>query len=91
MTDSIAEKKFLTQGELADRFRVSNTTIKNWRAKGLLEYFQAPGSSRVLYPANAVDEFERQYIKIEKGVVRKRVFKRERSNISASPKREWRI
>jgi transcriptional regulator with XRE-family HTH domain len=34
------ENKYLTQEELALRFRVSQSTVKNWREKGLLEYFQ---------------------------------------------------
>ena len=44
------DKKYLTQQEVADLFRVSPGTVKNWRDAGLLDYFQVPGSSRVLYP-----------------------------------------
>ena len=59
MTD--APKKYLTQKEVADLFRVSQSTVKNWRDAGLLEYFQPPGSTRVLYPRKAIEEFEGNY------------------------------
>jgi len=32
------EKKYLTQKEVADRFRVTPSTIKNWRDEGKLVY-----------------------------------------------------
>jgi hypothetical protein len=88
---TIGNNKFLTQHEVACRFRVSPSTIKNWRERGLLHYFQAPGSTRVLYLADAIDEFERQCTKVAKEVVRKREIIRERSNISTRPEKEWRI
>ena len=50
---------YLTQKEVAQRFRVSESTIKNWRDKGLLDFFQPPGSSRVLYPKEGLEKFER--------------------------------
>jgi DNA-binding transcriptional MerR regulator len=84
-------RKFLTQGEVACRFRVSPSTIKNWRSRGLLRFFQAPGSSRVLYPLEAVEELERQSLQKEKEVVRLTGIKRERPQISDKPKKEWRI
>lgn len=59
MTD--APKKYLTQKEVANLFRVSQSTIKNWRDAGLLEYLQPPGSTRVLYPRESIEEFERNY------------------------------
>ena len=43
------EKKYLTQQEVADLFRVRPGTVKNWRDAGYLDYLQVPGSSRVLY------------------------------------------
>jgi excisionase family DNA binding protein len=55
------QKKYLTQKEVADLFRVSQSTIKAWRDAGLLEYLQPPGSSRVLYPREAIEAFERNY------------------------------
>ena len=84
--------KYLTQREVADRFRVAPSTVKNWRERGLLRYFQAPGSSRVLYPIDAVEELERQSIKQKKkGVVRPVEIKRKRPRIPAKPEQDWRL
>ncbi len=82
--------KYLTQEEVADRFRVSPSTIKNWRDRGLLTYFQAPGSTRILYPLEAVGEFEKQSTKIKKEVV-KPTEMRKKPEVSARPEKEWRI
>lgn len=82
---------YLTQAEVADRFRVTQSTIKNWRDNGLLKFFQAPGSRRVLYPVDAVEEFELLYIKEAKGVVRQKEYQRKRPEISARPEKEWKI
>ena len=85
------ESRYLTQREVADRFRVSPSTIKNWRDQGLLTYFQAPGSARVLYPIDAIEEFERQSIKKKKEVVKPAETRRKKPEISAKPAKEWRI
>ncbi len=82
---------YLTQKEVAGRFRVAASTVKNWRERGLLRYFQAPGSSRVLYPIAAVEELERQSIKQKKGVVTLPEIKRERPRVPAKPQKEWRV
>jgi len=83
---------YLTQQEVADRFRISPATVKNWRDQGLLIYFQAPGSSRVLYPLEAVEQLERQSLKTnKKEVAKKSGIKRERPEISPRKQKEWRI
>jgi hypothetical protein len=88
-SDSI---RYLTQQEVADRFRVSESTVKNWRERGLLDYFQAPGSTRVLYPVSSVEEFERQSTKRQREVVKAtREIQRERPRISIGTKKDWRI
>jgi hypothetical protein len=48
------DKKYYTQEEVAVLFRVSQSTIKNWRDKGLLEFLQPTGSTRVLYPRETI-------------------------------------
>lgn len=55
--------QFLTQQEVADIFRVTANTVKNWRNAGLLDYFQVPSSTRVLYPVQSVNQFREQYCK----------------------------
>jgi hypothetical protein len=95
MTKELAyelDQKYLTQEEVALLFRVSPSTVKNWREAGLLSYFQPLGSTRVLYPREAVEEFERQHTKKAKILE----FKRPSEITKAKPgissaKREWRI
>ena len=86
---------FLTQSELADRWRVAPSSIKNWREKGEICYFQLPGSSRVLYPIEAIEEIERKFTKHTKEVVKrgdkKTEIKRKMPGMSSRPKKEWRI
>jgi hypothetical protein len=87
------EIRFLTQSELALRFRVSPSTIKNWRDQGKLEYFQPDGSSRVLYPRESVEAFERRFTRRVKTIERRKPaeVKREVHGMSSNPKKEWRI
>ena len=85
------EVKFLTQEEVADRFRVSSGTIINWRKKGLLRYFRVSGSTRVLYPIDTVEELEQQSLHQEKEVFRSKKIVRERPGISPRQKKDWRI
>jgi hypothetical protein len=85
------ESRYLTQREVAARFRVAPSTLKNWRERGLLRYFQAPGSSRVLYPIDAVEELERQSIKQKKEVVRLPEIKGRRPRVPAQPQKVWRV
>jgi hypothetical protein len=51
------EKELWTQSEVAEYFRVVPGTIKNWRERGYLSYYQAPGSSRVLFFRNEIKDF----------------------------------
>lgn len=85
------EIKYYTQREVADRFRVTQSTVKNWRKNGLLKYFQAPGSRRILYPADAVAELEQKSLKKLGEVIKPKAIKRERPELSPKPAREWRI
>ena len=82
---------YLTQKEVAHRFRVSEPTIKNWRDKGLLEFFQSPGSSRIVYPKEALEEFERRCTKKATVIESKKPAEMKRKMPEVSSKREWRI
>ena len=90
---SDVEKKYLTQKEVADLFRVSQSTVKNWRDAGLLEYFQPPGSTRVLYPRKAIEEFERNYTRRVKRleVAHSAKAKREPPGTPSKSEKVWRI
>ena len=97
MTQEIAhelDNKYLTQQEVADLFRVRPGTVKNWRDAGYLDYFQVPGSSRVLYPAETINQFERQHTKRAKVIEFRRPeqVKREEHGLSSDRiKKRWRI
>jgi len=60
-----------------------------------LDYLQVPGSSRVLYPAETISQFERQHTKKAKVIEFKRpneVKKMDGKGLSSNPiKKEWRI
>jgi predicted site-specific integrase-resolvase len=88
------DEKYLTQQEVADLFRVRPGTVKNWRDAGYLDYFQVPGSSRVLYPAETINQFEKQHIKRAKVIEFRRPeqVKREEPGLSSNRiKKRWRI
>jgi hypothetical protein len=55
------EKELWTQNEVADYFRVTANTIKNWRNRGLLSFFVAPGSDRVLYYRREIVELQTKH------------------------------
>ena len=87
------EKKYMTQEEVALLFRVSQSTVKNWREAGLLTFFQPSGSSRILYPRGAIEDFERQHTKKAKffEFERPAEVKREVHGMSSNHKKEWKI
>ncbi len=53
---------YFTQKELAQRWRVSEATIKKIRDEGGIPYFIPPNSTRVLYPRYEVDQIEQNPI-----------------------------
>ena len=55
--NDLKEKELWTQQEVADYFRVVPSTVKNWRERGLIKFWQAPGSSRVLYFGDEIKDF----------------------------------
>jgi len=95
--ESLYELKheYFTQQEVADIFRVSPNTVKNWRDHGLLDYFQVLGSTRVLYPIEAVNQFKENHkkkatvIPFMKPEVAKKMEGPELS--SSRIKKDWRI
>ena len=92
--NAYVEKKYLTQQEVANLFRVKPGTVKNWRDAGYLDFFQVPGSSRVLYPAETIDQFERAHTKKAKVIQFKgpEPVRREEPGLSSNRiKKRWRI
>lgn len=60
--EGLFESELWTQNEVANYFRVVPGTIKNWRERGLLSYWQAPGSTRILYRKEEVLAFQEKNI-----------------------------
>lgn len=84
------EKKFYTQKELAARWHITQSSVKNNRERGLLPYFQIPGSSRVLYPVAEIERIEAENTKRPAKEVRPKP-KANRKLPEVSSTREWRI
>lgn len=91
----IDEEKYLTQKELAKRWKVSEGTIKNRRDNKIIkEFLRMPGSTKVLYPLNHINEVEKQYTTKVKEVdkrEKKTELKRNKPVVSAKPEKKWRV
>lgn len=55
------DEKLWSQNEVAKHFNVSGNTIKNWRERGLLSYFKAPGSNRPQYYRSEIERFQENH------------------------------
>ena len=94
MADSIKQKKYLTQRELAERWRISPSCVKNWRVRGHIPYLQFPGSSRIFYPLQGILEVERQFTTLAKEVVPKGIKRAEIERVEpviSSEEEDWRV
>lgn len=96
MGDSVSSNSFLTQKELAKRWRLSQSCVKNYREAGYLPYFQLPGSKRVLYPVAEIERLEREHLKIVRKEVEPKPKKTETERkspegSSACTESKWRI
>lgn len=55
---SSSERQYLTSKEVADRWRLSDQTLANWRSAGKGPPFIRVGS-RVLYPVEGIYSYEK--------------------------------
>jgi hypothetical protein len=76
MDENLWKKELLTQKEVADYFNVVPGTVKNWRDQRLLSFWQAPGSTRVLYFSNEIRDFRDKNTISKKGGGNQEVAKR---------------
>jgi hypothetical protein len=91
-SESATNVEYLTQKEVAAKFRVTAGTVKAWREAGHLTYLQAPGSARILYPLQGILEFERRFTRQATNIERsKPAAKKEKPEVSTKSQREWRI
>ena len=94
MNKDVFENELLTQKEVAEYFRVVSGTVKNWRDQGLLSFWQAPGSTRVLYFSDEIRDFRDKSTISKKGGDREKEpakIKRKKPDISSTPDTQWRI
>ena len=76
MDEKLWEKELWTQQEVADYYRVVPGTVKNWRDQRLLSFWQAPGSTRVLYFSDEIKDFRDRNTISKKGGGNQEVAKR---------------
>lgn len=88
--DDLWKNELLTQSEVADYFKVSDNTVKNWRGRGLFSFFKAPGSSRILYYRKEVEDFQKKFT-----TWRKETENKQKRTLRAKPRLssndDWRI
>ena len=89
--ENLWDKELWTQTEVAGYFRVVSGTVKNWREQGLLRYWQAPGSSRVLFYRDDIRAFRDEYTFSKKGGDKKRTEIKVVKPSVSSRKKDWRI
>ena len=86
---------FFTQKELAERWRVTEATIKNIRDKGGISHFFLPNSSRVLYPIEEVIRIETEHLvlnKKENNTLREQFdSKMKKPVVSSNSNKKWEI
>ncbi|MBW2566111.1 MAG: hypothetical protein JRE24_04325 [Deltaproteobacteria bacterium] len=93
MAKSTRKHKYLTQEELAKRWRMSESCVKNWRVRGLVPYLRFPGSSRVIYPLHGIQEVENVLTEPAREVMPEEIraeIKRKKPVVSSKDE-DWRI
>lgn len=93
MNEKLWEKELWTHQEVSNYLRVSSPTIKNWRDRGLLSFFQAPGSTRVLYYRDEIKDFRDKYTIPRKGGDRlnNSIGMKKVKPVVSAKKNDWRI
>ncbi len=89
--EDLWENENWTQNEVAKYFRVVPGTIKNWRDRGLLRYWQAPGSSSVLFYRDDIRDFRDKHTIAKKGQDKPKAEINKVKPSVSSEKKTWRI
>ena len=63
----LTKPELWTQKEVAEYFRVSEGTIKNWRDQELLSFWRVPGRRTILYYRDEIINFRDNYTNPKKG------------------------
>ena len=89
--EELWDNELWTQSEVADYFRVVSGTVKNWREQGMLRYWQAPGSSKVLFYRDDIRAFRDEHTVSKKGGDKKRTEIKVVKPSVSSVKKTWEI
>ncbi len=86
---------YFTQKELAQRWRITQATVKSIRDRGEIPYFFPPNSSRVLYPREEILTIEQEQLRSTNKEKRQQktpvVNKRMKPVSPTDSNKEWRI
>jgi len=90
---TIEQARYLTQVEVAKRFRKSEGTIINWRKQGMFSFFRPPGSRSVLYLTSEIEDFEKQHTTFKKGGDAKVKPKptKKKPDVSTTSNKKWEV
>lgn len=91
MISGFRENELWSQSEVAEHFNVSSNTIKNWRERGLLSYFKAPGSNRPMYYRREIERFQETYTTWRKEGTGRKTTRSSRVKPRLSSGEDWRI
>ena len=89
-SNDLTKQELWTQKKVAEQFKVSSNTIKNWRERGLFSYFKAPGSSRILYYRSEVEDLQTKFTSWKKEA-KKGTINKDRAKPKLSSDKDWRI
>ena len=87
------QRVYLTQAELAERWRCSEGTIINYRKKGLLPFFRLPECSKILYKVEDIEHIEQKNLIREGGDGKHQVkqLKQQKMEKPVVSAKEWRL
>ncbi len=92
---NVCNKGFLTQKELAERWHLSQSCVKNYRTEGKIPFFQLPGAKRVLYPLAEIEGIELENTKSNQKEEKERTNRtdkvRKMPEVSSTAEMKWRI
>ncbi len=101
MNDEVKKKNkkkevvYFTQKELAQRWRITEATVKSIRDRGEIPYFFPPNSSRVLYPRKEILTIEQEQLRSANKEKRQQKqnteYKMKKPVVSVQSTKEWRI
>ena len=81
-------KKFFNRNALMERWQCSSNSITNWVKNDSIPYIRTPGGRILLFPVDAILEYEQNQRKNGKEVNKK---PRKKRRALSTPKKIWRV